>query len=588
MSFDALFTLFILASVVVALATNKVAADLVLMAAVSLLILFDVLGPEQALVGFSNPGVITIATLYIVASALVETGAVQWLASTLLGSPKKTSTAQVRILFPTAFLSAFTNNTTVVAMFTPAIQEWGERLKIPGSKLLIPLSYAAILGGTCTIIGTSTNLIIYGLLEQNYDVSMGLFDIAIIGVPLTLAGGGFLYLFADKLLPNRSSASEQMSEVRQYCVDFVVYENSPLIGKSISNSGLRSLTSGYLIELTRKSELHTAIDPSWAIEAGDVLTFLGAPELATELRRVRGIQPADHDVDKLDLSNNQRCIVEVVLGSEFPALGRSVKDSRFRTRFNAVILSVSRNGERLPGKLGEHVFKVGDTLLLESGQEFVEQYRFRKDFLLVSPLTNSSPPDFRKVPHSLFILLAMIFSTSLGFTTILESALLAAGAMIMSRCVSASKARRQIDLQVLIVIAASFALGSAMSTTGAAQAVADFLLPETIASPIVALIIIYFLTVLFTEVITNNAAAILMFPIAQSFSAQLDVSIMPFAVAIMIAASASFITPLGYQTNLMVYGPGQYRYKDYAVIGTPLSLLVAAITLVLVPLVWSF
>ncbi len=588
MSFDALFTLFILASVVVALATNKVAADLVLMAAVSLLILFDVLGPEQALVGFSNPGVITIATLYIVASALVETGAVQWLASTLLGSPKKTSTAQVRILFPTAFLSAFTNNTTVVAMFTPAIQEWGERLKIPGSKLLIPLSYAAILGGTWTIIGTSTNLIIYGLLEQNYDVSMGLFDIAIIGVPLTLAGGGFLYLFADKLLPNRSSASEQMSEVRQYCVDFVVYENSPLIGKSISNSGLRSLTSGYLIELTRKSELHTAIDPSWAIEAGDVLTFLGAPELATELRRVRGIQPADHDVDKLDLSNNQRCIVEVVLGSEFPALGRSVKDSRFRTRFNAVILSVSRNGERLPGKLGEHVFKVGDTLLLESGQEFVEQYRFRKDFLLVSPLTNSSPPDFRKVPHSLFILLAMIFSTSLGFTTILESALLAAGAMIMSRCVSASKARRQIDLQVLIVIAASFALGSAMSTTGAAQAVADFLLPETIASPIVALIIIYFLTVLFTEVITNNAAAILMFPIAQSFSAQLDVSIMPFAVAIMIAASASFITPLGYQTNLMVYGPGQYRYKDYAIIGTPLSLLVAAITLVLVPLVWSF
>lgn len=585
---EALLTLFILATVVVTLATNKVAADLVLMAAVTLLILFDIISPTEALIGFANPGVITIATLYIVASALVETGAVQWLATTLLGSPNKTSSAQLRILFPTAMLSAFTNNTTVVAMFTPAIQEWGERLKIPASKLLIPLSYAAILGGTCTVIGTSTNLIVYGLLEENYSISMGLFEIAVIGVPLTLGGAIFLYFFGDRLLPNRSSASEQVSEVRQYCVDFVVQNNSPLIGRSISNSGLRSLSSGYLIELRRNADLHSAIDPSWALEEGDVLTFIGAPELATELRRVRGIQPADHDVNKLDLSNHQRCIVEVVLGNEFPAIGKSVKQSRFRTRFNAVILSVSRNGQRLPGKLGEHVFKVGDTLLLETGEEFVEQYRFRKDFLLVSPLTNSTPPDFKKVPLSIFILLAMVTSTTLGLTSILESALLAAGAMIATKCVSAPKARRQIDLQVLVVIAASFALGTAMSSSGAANQIASLLLPDSLASPILALIIMYFLTVLFTEVITNNAAAILMFPIAQSFSEQLDTSIMPFAVAIMVAASASFITPLGYQTNLMVYGPGQYKYQDYVKIGTPLSLLVACITLTLAPLIWQF
>lgn len=588
MPLDALFTIFILISVVIALATNKVAADLVLMAAVTLLIISGILRPEEALVGFSNTGVITIATLYIIAAALIETGAVQWLAGNLLGNPRSVSSAQVRILLPTALLSAFTNNTTVVAMFTPAIQEWGERLNIPASKLLIPLSYAAILGGTCTIIGTSTNLIIFGLLEQNYDIQLGIFDIAVIGVPLTFVGGLFLFLFGAKLLPNRSSTTEQINEVRQYCVDFLVEPNGRLLGKTIASSGLRSLNSGYLIELTRDNELHSAIPPNWTLEAGDILTFLGAPELASELRKVRGIKPADHDVNKLTVSNHQRCIVEVVLGNEFPALSKSVKESKFRTRFNAVILSVSRNGERLPGKLGDHCFKVGDTLLLETGQEFVEQYRFRKDFLLVSPLTNSTPPDFRKVPRALFILLAMILSTTSGLTSILESVLLAAGAMIATRCVNASKARRQIDLQVLIVIAASFSLGAAMTSTGAAELIATSLLPDSLASPFTALVIIYFLTVLFTEVITNNAAAILMFPIAQSFSTQMNVDIMPFAIAIMVAASASFITPLGYQTNLMVYGPGQYRYKDYVLIGTPLSLIVATITLVLVPLFWAF
>jgi len=261
MPLDALITLFILVSVVVALATNKVAADFVLMAAVTLLIVFGILSPMEALGGFANPGVITIGALYIVASGLIETGAVQWLAGVLLGSPKTTRAAQLRILFPTSILSAVTNNTTVVAMFTPAIQEWGDRLGIPASKLLIPLSYAAILGGTCTVIGTSTNLIIYGLLQQYYDITLGLFEIAIVGVPL------------------------------------------------ISDSGLRQLTNGYLIELVRDAELQTDINPEWKLQAGDVLAFIGVPELASELRRIRGIKPAEHDVNKLDLSNNQRCIV---------------------------------------------------------------------------------------------------------------------------------------------------------------------------------------------------------------------------------------------------------------------------------------
>ncbi|WP_370980473.1 SLC13 family permease [Agaribacterium sp. ZY112] len=584
---DALLTLAVLTFVLLALISNKVAADLVLMAAVTILILSGVLSPAEALTGFANPGVITIATLYVVAAGLIETGAVQWLAHYVLGRPKSSRSAQQRLILPTALLSAFTNNTAVVAMFTPAIQNWAEQLKIPPSKLLIPLSYAAIIGGTCTIIGTSTNLIVYGLLQEHNNIELGLFDIALLGIPLCLGFIVFMYLFGQKLLPNRNNTSEQISEVRQYCVAFRV-EKGPLIGARIRDAGLRHLRSGFLIELQRSKKLHTAIDPSWTLEENDILHFLGGPELAQELGKVIGLRPAHDDFSELDIKSDQRCLVEVVLGPEFPGLGKSVRESRFRSRFNAAILSISRNGEQLPGSLGEQQFKVGDTLLLECGTEFVDQYRFRKDFLLVSPLSDSGLPTFTKVPRALAILSCMILSTTLGFTSILESVLLAAGAMLLFRCVGAAKARRQIDLQVIVVIAASFALGAAMNKSGAADMIAATLMHEAIASPMLALVMLYFLTVLFTELMTNNAAAVLMFPIAQSFSQQFDVSILPFAIVLMTAASASFITPLGYQTNLMVYGPGQYRYSDYVKIGTPLSILIALITLTLVPLIWSF
>ncbi|PCK07897.1 MAG: SLC13 family permease [Alteromonadaceae bacterium] len=588
MTFDAYLTLAVLAFVVAALVWNKIAADLVLMAALTMLIVFGVLEPAQALLGFANPGVITIATLYVIASALIETGAVSWLASILLGTPKSVARAQLRLFFPTAFLSAFTNNTTIVAMFIPAVQEWGDKLNYSTAKLLIPLSYAAILGGLCTLIGTSTNLIVDGLLQQQYDIHLGLFEIAAIGLPIALCGAVYLYFFADMLLPNRGGVATQVSEFREYCVEFTVVKNGGLDGKSIAHAGLRNLNSGYLMEIIRGDEVLVAIDPSWTLQTDDVLVFIGAPELATELRRNRGLIVADHDMAKLDIANNKRCIVEVVLGPEFPAIGQTIKDSKFRTRFNAVILSLSREGKRQPGKLGSLKFKVGDTLLIETSMEFVEQYRFRKDFLLVSPLNNSTLPNHDRAPAAMGILLLMIISTLTGLTSLLESAFLAAGALLATGCVNASKARRQIDLQVLIVIAASLALGVAMNESGAAKAIADMLMPESIASPMLGLIIVYLLTVVFTEVITNNAAAVLMFPIAQSYSDRMDVSIMPFAITIMIAASASFMTPLGYQTNLMVYGPGQYRYTDYIKIGFPLSVLVALITLTLVPHLWDF
>ena len=588
MEWQGILTLATLFSVLSTLMLTRFSADLVLMAALALLLIVGVLSPAEALAGFGNPGVITIATLYVVAAGLKETGAVQWIARRLLGHPKTAQGAQLRMIAPTGILSAFMNNTAVVAMFIPAIQDWALRLGIPASKLLLPLSYAAILGGTCTLIGTSTNLVVDGMLQTELGIHLGLFDLAWVGVPLLLIGGAFLVMFGSKLLPDRGGVREELDQVRKYGVEVEVVSPGPLVGKSIAEAGLRALNYGYLAEIDRDGRLITAVEPDRVLQAGDRLYFIGAPECASELRRIQGLRPANGNVHKLDVANHQRCLVEVVLGPEFPALGKTIRDSQFRTRFNAVIFSLAREGQRVPGKLGDITFRMGDTLLLETSHQFVEQYRFRRDFLLVSALNDSTPPDFRKAPTALGILALMVLASASGLLPIMEAAFLAAGSMIVSGCLTASRARRSVDLPVLVVIAASFALGNAMTVTGAADWIVGGLLGIGNLSPWQVLVLVYLLTVMFTELITNNAAAVLMFPIALALAQKLDVSVLPFAVAVMFAASASFITPLGYQTNLMVFGPGRYKFSDYVKIGVPLSLIAGAVSVTLIPMVWSF
>jgi di/tricarboxylate transporter len=298
--------------------------------------------------------------------------------------------------------------------------------------------------------------------------------------------------------------------------------------------------------------------------------------------------PTHDDVDKLDIALQERCLVEAVVGPEFFGLDQTVRESRFRSRFRAAILSVCRQGHRLDGKIGDIQLQTGDTLLLEASDDFVSQYRSRRDFLLVSALNESTPPDFAKAPVAIGTLLLMVLVSASGVLSILEASLVAAGVMLASRCVSVSKARRNVDLSVLVVIASSFALGAAMVKTGNASMIANGLLFYEGISPWQALILMYLITVIFTELITNNAAAVLMFPVAMALADQLGVSYMPFVIAIMFAASASFITPLGYQTNLMVYGPGGYRFTDYARLGIPLSLTVGVVSLFLIPQIWHF
>lgn len=590
MTLQIALTLLVLLAVFLALVSNRLPADAIMLGALLVLLLSDVINVSQALAGFSNPGLIAVALLYVVAAALRDTGAIYWVSRVLLGRPTSARGAQSRLIFPAGILSAFLNNTTVVAMMIPAVQEWAQRLRFSASQLLLPLSYAAILGGTCTLIGTSTNLVVDGLWQQQGNPGFRIFDLAPVGIPLFAVGATFLVFFAPRLLREKQSFVTQAEKAREYWVEMRIPPGSPLLNRSIEAAGLRNLTYGYLTEVERGGNLFTAVSPDMLLEAEDTLTFVGAPECARELQRIQGLVPAHGGAHKLSLYHHQRCLVEVVIGPEFPAINTSVKEGAFRTRYQAAILSISRDGQRLAGKVGETVLRVGDTLLLETGESFVEQYQFRRDFLLVSPLSDSSPPDFAKAPLAVAILVAMVLINLVGWLSVVEAAALAASALLLAGCVSLNRARQyvSVNLQVLLVIGAAFAVGTAMEVSGTARWLVSGLLSSGLENPWLALAIIYVVTALFTEVVTNNAAAVLTFPIATGIAEQLGVSPVPFVFAIMFAASASFMTPLGYQTNLMVMGPGGYSLVDYLRLGVPMSIVAAVITIGLIPLVWSF
>lgn len=570
------------------LALSKIAADLILMAAMVVLMVSGILTPSEAFAGFGNTGLMTIAALYVVAAGLRETGAIQYITHRLLGQPSGVRGAQLRMFLPTALLSAFLNNTTVVAMLIPAIQEWCQRLRLPPSKLLLPLSYTAILGGTCTLIGTSTNLVVDGLLQKTGHPGLGMFDVTGVGLIVVLTGGCFLLMAGNRLLPDSKGVATDLDKIREYHVTMVV-DGKTLNNKTLSSAGLSALAHGYLVELERDGDIMQSPAADFVLRTGDSLSFIGAPRCAHELRSINGLKPANADIHKLNIAHFRRRLVEAVIGPEFPFLGMTVQACDFLGNYQAVVLSVSRgNSSNLPNKGLHSQLQVGDTLLLEAGKEFANQYRFRRDFLLVSALEDSSPPNFTKAKLALVIMALMVLVSAFEIIPIIQASWLAAGAMLLTGCMNAGLARRSIDFTVLSVIGASFALGKALETTGAASAVADGLMASGHLTPLLALIMVYALTSIFTEVITNNAAAILMFPICSALAEQMGVSMMPFAIAIMFAASASFMTPIGYQTNLMVYGPGGYRFTDYLRIGVPMNLIVGAVTIPTILLFWSF
>lgn len=566
---------------------TRISADVVFLGGLTVLIVSQVIPASEALVGFSNQGMLTVAALYVVAAGLKETGAIQYVINKIIGRSRSIRRAQLRIMAPVMVFSAFLNNTPIVASFIPALEDWARKNRIPASKILIPLSYAAILGGTCTLIGTSTNLIVNGLLiQETASGSLGIFEPALIGIPCAIAGFIYLAVFGRKLLPIRGSGFDTFKDPREYTIEMLVNPDSPMAGQTVEEAGLRNLPGLFLVEIYREGQILAAVDPDIRLHDNDRLIFAGIVDSIIDLQQIKGLSPATDQIFKLDSSRRERLLIEAVISPTHPINGRTIREGRFRNLYDAVVLAVARNGERVKEKVGDIELRTGDTLLLEAHPTFLEQYKNSSDYYLISGITNSNPPNYEKAGIAWATLIGMVGSVALGFLTMFQASFLAAGLMILFKCCGAADAKSYIDWSVLLVIAASLGIGNAMQETGAAAVMAKGVLGFMESNPHGALIGTYVATWILTEMITNNAAAVLIFPIAISMAASFGVDYMPFVITIMMAASASFSTPIGYQTNLMVYGPGGYKFTDFTKIGLPLNLIVAAITVILVPLIW--
>ena len=575
--------------VLLILVFTRLSPDVVFMTGLGALLVCGVLDPKAALAGFSAPGMITVGFLYVVVTGLQETGSLAWVSQRVLGFPKGIRAAQLRLLMSVMGLSAFLNNTPVVAMFIPVVTEWSRRIAISSSKLLIPLSYASIFGGICTMIGTSTNLVVDTMMQTRFhNKGLGMFEITKLGLPCALFGVAYVLLAGKRLLPERKPAETVFENPLEYTLELEVSEKSPFIGNSIEKSGLRRLPGAFIAELIRGDQVISAVSPEEILRQGDRLVFVGNIETVRVLYTQQGLRPAPGQLFKLDSPRHQRLLVEAVVSHNCPLVGKTIREGRFRNLYNAVVIAVARNGERLRGKIGDIRLRTGDLLLIECHGGFVPRMRDSRDFYLISGVGNTALRRFERAPLAVAVLLTMVGAATFNILDMLTASLVAAIAMIALRCCSISQARSSIEWNVLIVIAAAIGFGAALDQTRAAEAIAGGLLSLVNDNPWLALGMVYLITTLFTEIITNNAAAALVFPIAMSTTERLGVNPMPFIICIMIGASASFSTPIGYQTNMMVYGPGGYRFGDYLRFGIPLNILIGIVAVSLAPLIWPF
>lgn len=589
MTVDATITILILVSFLVVAVSGRLAVDFALVLCMTALLVSGVLTPNEAFQGFANPALFIIACFYVVSAAIKESGALHWWIMRWLGQRKPVSRAIPRIMWPVALISSVISNTPVVAIFIPLIQDWCRRHNITASKLLIPLSYASILGGTCTLIGTSTNLLVVGMLQGTPEADeLSLFTPALVGLPLVVIGVLYFVVLGHRLLPARQGISESTPDSREYAVSMRVEEGGALSGMTIADAGLRHLQHSFLSELQSKGHVIPAVGPEEILKDNDILVFVGQPEAVSELRQFRGLVPAEGEILKLDVPYSSRALIEAVVSPTSNLVGKTVKESTFRTLFGGVILSVSRNGQRISQKVGSIVVRSGDTLLLEAARGFVRRHRYNRDFLLLSRIDDATIPNLSKAPVALGLLGLFIVLVVTGSLSLIAASLLLVIALGATKCISLEFAQRSVDMRLLLAIGASLALGFALQKTGLAGLAAQGIMSLADGNPYINLLLLYVVTVMVTELITNNAAAVLMFPLAQSLSLELDASLLPFVMTIMFAASASFLTPFGYQTNLMVQGPGGYQFGDYFRVGILLSLLVGATVVFLVPIVWPF
>jgi di/tricarboxylate transporter len=586
MSWEAWFCLGVVLVVLLSLVRDLVAPAVAMAGGMVAVLVAGIVTPAEALSGFSNPAPLTVAALFILARAVEKTGALTPIVQATLGKNGSVRGSLTRMVVPTTAASAFLNNTPIVAMLLPQVRAWAEARGRSPSLYLMPLSFAALLGGVVTVIGTSTNLVISGLLEAVGEPALGFFEITAVGLPIAIVGAFVLVLLTPRLLPiRRSVRQEAEDETRQFVVDMVVEETGQINGRTVEAAGLRHLTGSFLATLERDGQLLAPVSPDTILRTGDRLRFVGKSNDVMDLQTTRGLRSAEAGHF---LETDEARYFEAVIGADSPLVGSTLRDADFRSRYQAAVLAIHRAGQRVDAKLGQVELRVGDTLLLVADAGFLERWRDRGDFLLVSG-SKTAPPRANKNAWLVgAVTLGIVLGASLDLLPILNASLLAAFVLVGLKVLTPGEARSAVDLDVILVIASAFGVAAAVDKSGLAATVAGGMVDAFAGFGDRGILLgVVLATVILTAVVNNNASALLMFPIAVATAGATAIQARGFAIAVAVASSVDFLTPIGYQTNTMVYGPGGYRFGDYARLGAPLTVLVVVVVVILVPIRWA-
>jgi len=588
--FELYYTGFVLLLMTVALVMEAQKPSLVLIATLVLLHLGGVVSMKEAFSGFSNQGMLAVGALFVVAYALQSATAFEATVEKMLGRPGRG--VYFRLMVPVSIASGFLNNTPLVASLLPVIKRWCRKNDLAPSKFLIPLSYATIIGGTCTLIGTSTNLVVHGLMLEHGLAGFSFFELAKVGLPLGLVTISWFALVGYRLLPDRQDPLSSFSEsMREFVVALKVRDEYPFLDKSVADANLRHLKGLFLFQILRGEEELTPVVPEEKILSGDRLFFTGLPDTIYDLLQTPGLSVIeDREFDVKNLDSDRHTTFEAVLSNSSPLVGQSVRECNFRTKYDAVILGIHRNGHRVVKKIGDIVLEPNDTRFILAGRGFGRRWYQSTDFSLVSNSVDRYSKPKWKGNLALVLMLLMVASVTSGtISSMLLAAVITAGVMVLTRIISASDAEKALNLEVLLVIASSFGIGKAVEHSGLGELLAGYLIAWGAGFGIVGVIAgVFFLASIYTALITNNAAAALLFPVALSVAEKMQLDPLPLMVTLAIGASASFATPIGYQTNMMVYGPGGYRFTDFLRVGGVMNVLSGIVVIVVVYMTYYF
>ncbi len=588
---EMIFVAIIIVLMLLGLLFEVMRADFLIFLTLVVFLLSGVISNTEALSGFANEGMLTILLLFIVAGAIQKHGIIELVVYRLLGKGKNIKASMLKVLLPLGLSSGFLNNTPIVVALTPILKNWAIDNNYSPSKFLMPLSYMTILGGTITMIGTSTNLVVHGLLLSAGLEGFSFFTLSVVGIPITIVGLIFLLTIGYRLLPEHLGAKQQISqETKEFLAEAVIEDEFELAGNTVTELGKEVFDGIYIIEILRNNKRVFPINGMTVVEEGDHIIFSGSLNTIAKIQKEKGVSvKTGTELTLEDLKNDDNVLVETVVSHNSSLLNRTIKQVNFKNRYNAGVIAIHRNNQRIKSRVGDIVLKTGDTLLLIADQTFIDRNKHSSDFYVITPV---QPPeklkqDMTKGWIGLVALLLMILVVTMGWLSMLEAMLVLVVLLVGFRFINPTEITSFIQFDVILLIASAFGVGAAMTESGLAQYVASGLTYLSTPFGVLGVIfIIYFVTNTFTEVITNSAASVLMFPIAIEMANAINVDYMGLVVTIAIAASASFMTPIGYQTNLIVYGPGGYKFSDYLKVGTPLSLIVMVVACFIIYFVW--